>query len=99
MLETFAILTLLSVLGSRYMISKHATALRQQQLELEHACKRYTHQRAQLDDERESLDSQRQMLERDRDALETQFRESQAVLSDQEKRNQELEERLEGMWG
>ncbi len=99
MLEIFTILTLLSVLGCRYMISKHAAALRQEQLEFEHACKRYAHQRAQLEDERKSLDEQSQVLVRDRGLLETQLRESQAVLSDHETRNQELEERLEGMWG
>ena len=99
MLEIFAVLTLLSVLGSRYMITKHGTALRQELLELEHVCKRYEHQRIQLDDERKSLDGQSQMLVRDRGVLETQLQESRAVLADQEKRNQDLEDRLEGMWG
>ncbi|MDP6777199.1 MAG: hypothetical protein QGI83_10585 [Candidatus Latescibacteria bacterium] len=99
MLEIIALLTLLSVVATRYLITKHAATLRQQLLELEHACKRHQHQRDQVSEERKSLDDQKQMLTRDRDLLETQLRESRAVLEDQQKRNHELEERLEGMWG
>ncbi len=94
-LEIMTLVLLAAVLLTKYGTTAHIIRLNQRQAELENECNQYTTQYKALMRERETAEVEEKQVFQNVQMLEYEMEELKIKLSDQEERNQELQERIE----